>query len=61
MPEAIFLVPGVGAQGGRPSDLGPALGDHPASVLVAASRSIATADDPRAAAEALRAETWELR
>jgi orotidine-5'-phosphate decarboxylase len=61
MPEAIFLVPGVGAQGGRPSDLGPALGDHPASVLVAASRSIATAEDPRAAAEALRAETWELR
>jgi orotidine-5'-phosphate decarboxylase len=61
MPRAIFLVPGVGAQGGRVSDLGPAFADHPASVLVAASRSIASADDPAAAAEALRAEAWELR
>ena len=61
MPKAIFLVPGVGAQGGRVSDLGPAFADHPASVLVAASRSIASADDPAAAAEALRAEAWELR
>ena len=60
MPAAIFLVPGVGAQGGRASDLGPALGDDPASVLVAASRSIAGADDPRAAAEKLRAEAWGL-
>jgi orotidine-5'-phosphate decarboxylase len=60
MPKAIFLVPGVGAQGGRVSDLGPAFGDHPASVLVAPSRSIASADDPAAAAEALRAEAWEL-
>ena len=61
MPKAIFLVPGVGAQGGRVSELGPAFADHPASVLVAASRSIASADDPAAAAEALRAEAWELR
>jgi orotidine-5'-phosphate decarboxylase len=60
MPEAVFLVPGVGAQGGSASELGPAFGKHPASVLVAASRSIATADDPAAAAERLRAETWEL-
>ena len=41
MPRSIFLVPGVGAQGGQASDLGPALGAHPASILVAASRSIA--------------------
>jgi len=60
MPVAIFLVPGVGAQGGRVSDLGPALADDPASVLVAASRSIAGADDPAAAAEELRAEAWGL-
>jgi orotidine-5'-phosphate decarboxylase len=60
MPEAILLVPGVGAQGGRASDLGPAFGDHPASVLVAASRSIASAEDPEAAAEALRAEAWSV-
>jgi orotidine-5'-phosphate decarboxylase len=54
MPEAVFLIPGVGAQGGRPEDLAPALGPHPASILVAASRSIARADDPAGAAEELR-------
>jgi orotidine-5'-phosphate decarboxylase len=59
MPRAIFLVPGVGAQEGRAGDLGPAFADSPASVLVAASRSIAGADDPGAAAESLRDEAWE--
>jgi orotidine-5'-phosphate decarboxylase len=61
MPAAIFLVPGVGAQGGRPADLGPAFGEHPASVLVTASRSIAGAPDPARAAEELREELWRLR
>jgi orotidine-5'-phosphate decarboxylase len=61
MPDSIFLVPGVGVQGGRPEDLGPALAPgRPASVLVAASRSIAGADDPAAAAEELRAAVWNL-
>jgi orotidine-5'-phosphate decarboxylase len=61
MPDAIFLVPGIGAQGGRPEDLGPALAPgRPASVLVAAARSIAGADDPGAAAEELRAAVWAL-
>ena len=60
MPKAIFLMPGVGAQGGKPGDLRPAIGAHPASILVAASRSIATAPDPGAAAEALRTELWSL-
>ena len=60
MPKAIFLMPGVGAQGGDAGELGPALGAHPASVLVPASRSIAAADDPAAAAEALRAQLWRL-
>jgi len=60
MPTSVFLIPGVGAQGGSPGALGPALGEHPASILVAASRSIAGADDPGAAAEALRAELWSL-
>ena len=59
MPRAIFLVPGVGAQGGRAGDLRPAFADSPASVLVAASRSIADAEDPGAAAESLRDEAWE--
>ena len=56
MPEAVFLVPGVGAQGGSPAELGPAFSSHPASALVTASRSIAGAPDPREAAERLRDE-----
>ena len=60
MPRSIFLIPGVGAQGGRASDLGPAMGPHPASILVAASRSIAGARDPGEAAAELRAELWRL-
>jgi orotidine-5'-phosphate decarboxylase len=60
MPRSVFLIPGVGAQGGQASDLGPALGPHPASILVAASRSIAGASDPGQAAEELRAELWAL-
>jgi orotidine-5'-phosphate decarboxylase len=58
MPRSIFLVPGVGAQGGRAADLEPAFGEHPASVMVTASRSIAGAPDPAAAASKLRAELW---
>jgi orotidine-5'-phosphate decarboxylase len=61
MPRSVFLLPGVGAQGGRPTELGAALGDHPASILVSASRAIAGADDPGAAAESLRAEVWRLQ
>ena len=61
MPDSIFLIPGVGAQGGRPEDLGPALAaGRPASILVAAARSIAGAADPAAAAEELRSELWNL-
>ena len=58
MPRSIFLIPGVGAQGGRAADLGPAFATHPASAIVTASRSIAGAPDPAAAAEELRAEVW---
>jgi orotidine-5'-phosphate decarboxylase len=61
MPDSIFLVPGIGAQGGKPEDLVPAIAQgRPASVLVAASRSIATAEDPAAAAEELRGAVWSL-
>ena len=61
MPDSVFLIPGIGAQGGKPEDLGPALAaDRPASVLVAASRSIAGADDPAAAADELRQAVWSL-
>jgi orotidine-5'-phosphate decarboxylase len=60
MPDSIFLIPGVGAQGGSPDQLGPALGSEPASILVAASRSIAGAPDPLAAATELRERVWTL-
>jgi orotidine-5'-phosphate decarboxylase len=58
MPRSIFLIPGVGAQGGRAADLAAAFKSSPASALVPASRAIAAADDPAAAAEQLRAEVW---
>jgi orotidine-5'-phosphate decarboxylase len=69
MPRAIFLIPGVGAQGGGPEDLGAAFAPHPAAGLVTASRSIVDAHverggDPTAAAaaaaEELRAAVWSL-
>jgi orotidine-5'-phosphate decarboxylase len=61
MPDSVFLVPGIGAQGGKPEDLAPAFAPgRPASVLVAASRSIARADDPAGAAEELRDAVWNL-
>jgi orotidine-5'-phosphate decarboxylase len=69
MPRAIFLLPGVGAQGGRVEDLGPAFAPHPAAGLVTASRSIVNAYRERggepaaaaaAAAEDLREAAWAL-
>jgi orotidine-5'-phosphate decarboxylase len=68
MPRAIFLLPGVGAQGGRVEGLRPAFEPHPAAGLLTASRSLVDAhrdrDEPaaaaRAAAEELRAATWAL-
>lgn len=60
MPRAIFLIPGVGAQGGQPELLGAAFSAGPASGLVAASRGIAGDPDPAAAAERLRATVWDI-
>jgi orotidine-5'-phosphate decarboxylase len=60
MPRSVFLVPGVGAQGGRPELLGPAFSAGRASAIVTASRGIAAADDPAAAAENLRGEVWRV-
>jgi orotidine-5'-phosphate decarboxylase len=71
MPHAVFLLPGVGAQGGRVEDLAPAFLPGRAGGLVAASRTIAGAHlagggsrDPataaRAEAERLRGLTWAL-
>ncbi len=69
MPNAVFLLPGVGAQGGDIQDLAPAFAPGAAGGLIAASRSIAgahvqTGGDPasaaRAEAERLRAAAWAL-
>ena len=69
MPRAPFLLPGVGAQGGRVEDLAPAFAPGPAGGLVTASRSIvfahergggAPAEAARAEAERLRAAAWAL-
>jgi orotidine-5'-phosphate decarboxylase len=44
LPRAVLLLPGVGAQGGRPEDLAAAFAAGPASALVSASRSVIYAD-----------------
>ncbi len=59
MPRAIFLLPGVGAQGGSAEQLAAAF-TGPGSALVTASRSVASAPDPAAAAENLRAQVWAV-
>jgi orotidine-5'-phosphate decarboxylase len=40
MPQAVLLLPGVGAQGATPADLARAFTSGPASALVSASRSV---------------------
>jgi orotidine-5'-phosphate decarboxylase len=69
MPATPFLLPGVGAQGGRVEDLAPAFAPGRAAGLVTASRSIARAHEQaggepaaaaRAEAERLRETAWGL-
>jgi orotidine-5'-phosphate decarboxylase len=69
MPRATFLLPGVGAQGGRVEALGPAFAPGPAGGLVTVSRGIAQASEERGGepapaardeAERLRAAVWSL-
>jgi orotidine-5'-phosphate decarboxylase len=60
MPRAILLIPGVGAQGGKPELLGAAFAAGRAAGLVAASRGIAADPDPAAAAERLRRVVWDV-
>jgi orotidine-5'-phosphate decarboxylase len=69
MGSATFLLPGVGAQGGRVEDLAPAFVPGRAGGLITASRSIANAHlqsggEPacaaRAEAERLRERAWTL-
>jgi orotidine-5'-phosphate decarboxylase len=69
MPRAVFLLPGVGAQGGKVEDLAAAFAPGPAGGLVAVSRGLVHAyerigGDPAGAAareaERLRRLAWEL-
>jgi orotidine-5'-phosphate decarboxylase len=60
MPRAVFLIPGVGAQGGRPELLGAAFSAGRAGGLIAVSRGIARAPDPAAAAAGLRDTVWKV-
>jgi orotidine-5'-phosphate decarboxylase len=69
MPQAVLLLPGVGAQGARPAVLARAFRSGPASALVNVSRSAIYAfresgDDFRTAAGAeaarLRREVWAV-
>ena len=69
MPRAPFLLPGVGAQGGRVEDLAPAFAPGRAAGLITASRSIVRAHEAggaepaaaaRAEAERLREQAWAL-
>jgi orotidine-5'-phosphate decarboxylase len=66
MPHAVFLLPGVGAQGGRVEDVGAAFAPGRAAALVTASRSIVgpaleggDAGLARSFAEQLREATWD--
>jgi orotidine-5'-phosphate decarboxylase len=70
MPRTPFLLPGIGAQGGRVEDLGPAFAPGRAGGLVTASRSIVAAHEQRGGApgaaarleaERLRELAWSLR
>jgi orotidine-5'-phosphate decarboxylase len=69
MPRTPFLLPGIGAQGGRVEDIAPAFAPGRAGGLVSASRSIAAAHEStgarpaaaaRAEAERLRTAAWSL-
>jgi orotidine-5'-phosphate decarboxylase len=69
MPHTPFLLPGIGAQGGRVEDLAPAFAAGRAGGLVTASRAIVRAheqhggdpaDAARREAERLRALAWTL-
>lgn len=69
MPRAVFLIPGVGAQGGKVEDLAAAFTAGRASALVTVSRALVgaagdSAGDPstaaRDAAAGLRASIWSV-
>jgi orotidine-5'-phosphate decarboxylase len=60
MPRAVFLLPGVGPQGGRVEDLAPAFAPGPAGGLISASRGIVAAHE-RIGGEPAEAAAREAR
>ncbi len=63
MPSSPFLLPGVGAQGGKVQDLAPAFAPGPAGGLVSSSRGIVNAHELAGGApeSAARDEAARLR
>jgi orotidine-5'-phosphate decarboxylase len=63
MPHAVLLLPGIGAQGGRPDVLHAATATHPAGGLIAPSRSVIYAWRDRGGdwRQGIRAAASELR
>lgn len=69
MPRAVFLIPGVGAQGGKVEDLGGAFAPGRAAALITVSRALVNAwaetggdhgESAKAAAAKLREEIWAV-
>jgi orotidine-5'-phosphate decarboxylase len=61
MPHAVFLLPGVGAQGGRVEDLEAAFAPGPAAGLIAVSRSVVGAHERTGGRPATAAATEAAR
>jgi orotidine-5'-phosphate decarboxylase len=61
LPETPFLVPGVGAQGGKPEDVVRAAGYMPGRIVVSASRSILYASEGPGFAESAATAAQKLR
>lgn len=61
VPNASLLIPGVGAQGGRPDEVVRAAGSEPGTLVVSASRSIMYASDGPDFAEAAGRAARTLR
>ena len=60
--HALFLVPGIGAQGGSPADVAEVFAACPERVLVSASRSLlAAGPDPHRVRDAIASLAGELR
>jgi orotidine-5'-phosphate decarboxylase len=67
LPRTVFLLPGIGAQGARPADVGAAFASGPSSALLSASRSVIYASSggdwrtaAAAEAERLAREVWSV-